>query len=161
MKNKGCVYLVRIIGLSPVKIGYSDAETPIDRINSFKICAPYGLDFIGFIKSDNAKILETELHKKYSHLRLNGEWFNITREEADKIIELYSEIEDLKEKNKFQNDWMLHKTTISNYTENSDKRQQFYELYNKNKNLNLSKVAKLLGVARQTLYKWIAYHNKI
>ena len=40
-ENKGCVYFFRHIGLSPIKIGYSTHESPLDRFNQFKTYAEF------------------------------------------------------------------------------------------------------------------------
>jgi len=79
MENqKGCVYFFRHIGLSPVKIGYSENESPINRFNQFKTYAPFGSEILGFIQTYNANELESNLHRKFSSKRLLGEWFEIT-----------------------------------------------------------------------------------
>lgn len=104
-KGKGCVYLVKMVGLTPIKIGYSDDETPFKRLQQFKVCAPYGVRLFGFIRSFNAVKLESVLHKRYKAYRLEGEWFDITEDEALKIIEIYSEKEDIEEMNNFQIEW--------------------------------------------------------
>lgn len=104
-KGKGCVYFFRHIGLTPVKIGFSTSESPIDRFNQFKTYAPYGSEIIGFIRTYEAKDLETILHERFSQFRLSGEWFEIKQEDCESIISFYSNIEDIKEKNEFQIEW--------------------------------------------------------
>ncbi len=104
-ESKGCVYFFRHIGLTPVKIGYSTNESPIDRFNHFSTYAPYGSEIIGFIQTYDAKNLETTLHKKYVSKRLMGEWFDITESECNDIISFYSNIEDIKKRNEFQIAW--------------------------------------------------------
>ena len=103
--NKGCVYFFRHIGLTPVKIGYSNSESPIGRFEQFKTFAPYGSEIIGFIRTYDAKQLETTLHERFSAFRLSGEWFDITQEQCESVISFYSNIEDIKEKNEFQIEW--------------------------------------------------------
>lgn len=100
--KKGCVYFFKHIGLKPIKIGYSTNKNPIERFERFKVYAPYGAELLGFIRTYEAKILETNLHLKFSSKRINGEWFEITDEDVNECINFYSNIEDVKEKNEFQ-----------------------------------------------------------
>jgi hypothetical protein len=104
-EEKGCVYFFKHVGLSPIKIGYSENESPFFRFNQFKTYAPFGAELIGFIKTKNAKELETTLHQKYARDRIKGEWFEITKEDAEKCIKYYSELEDIEEMNSFQIAW--------------------------------------------------------
>ena len=83
---KGCVYFVKHKFMSPIKIGYSNCETPNNRVAGMKTMSPYGLEFLGFISSDNAKLLETNLHLKFKRNRLNGEWFDISEEDVKQIL---------------------------------------------------------------------------
>jgi hypothetical protein len=101
-KEKGCVYFFRHIGLTPVKVGYTNNQSPINRFEQFKTYAPYGSELLGFIISENAKELETQLHKKFSRDRLKGEWFELTEIEVKNTISFYSNIEDIEEKNRFE-----------------------------------------------------------
>lgn len=103
--EKGCVYFFRHIGLTPIKIGYSENESPIKRFEQFKTYAPFGAELIGFIRTTRAKQLETALHQKYSRDRIKGEWFEITKEESEKCISFYSNLEDIEEMNSFQIAW--------------------------------------------------------
>jgi len=104
-KVKGCVYFFKHVGLSPVKIGFSTNESPFSRFNSFKTYAPFGSELIGFIRTEKPKELETILHQKFSSSRLNGEWFEISKDEVDKCIKFYSDMEDIQEMNNFQVAW--------------------------------------------------------
>ena len=67
--KKGCVYFFKHIGLTPIKIGYSENESPFNRFTQFKTYAPYGSEILGFIIISDAKELETLLHKKYASKR--------------------------------------------------------------------------------------------
>ena len=103
--KKGCVYFIKHVSLSPIKIGFSLNPSPIDRFDQFKTFAPYGAELIGFIITENSKKLESELHKKFASKKLNGEWFDISIEEAKNCIDFYSNIEDIQEMNNFQIAW--------------------------------------------------------
>lgn len=164
-KQKGCVYFFRHIGLSPVKIGYSENESPINRFNQFKTYAPFGSEIIGFIQTENAKELETFLHKKFTSKRLLGEWFEITEDEAKKEIDFYENIEDVKERNEFQIEWAkklnAKRNNILEEIENyKDKPKKiFIDLIKENPKINKLRTAEKLGVSRQTIYDWIKEIN--
>ena len=129
MKEKGCVYFFRHIGLTPIKIWFSTNESPISRFENFKVYAPYGAELIGFIRTFEAKELETTLHNKFSQYRINGEWFEVPENEIEKCITFYSNIEDVKEKNDFQIQYskFIDESRIIN-------NNAFFEMYSKNKN---------------------------
>ena len=129
-KQKGCVYFFKHIGLNPVKIGYSTNESPVIRFDAFKTYAPYGAELIGFIRTLEAKELETLLHEKFSSNRINGEWFEITIDQVNSIIEFYSNIEDIKEKNEFQIAW-AKKCDIKS---DLNGEELFFSLYSLEKN---------------------------
>ncbi len=84
------VYLFRQIGTDYVKIGMTKNESVQLRFIQFCTYAPNGAEIVGVIKTDNALSLEKEIHLKYSHKRLNGEFFNLSQNECDKIIRVYS-----------------------------------------------------------------------
>lgn len=153
-KEKGCVYFFRHIGLTPVKIGYSEENSPITRFNQFKTYAPYGCEILGFIELYNAKEIERVLHNKFSSKRLQGEWFELSEEEIQIQIKLYSRKDDLENKRKFEIAWALN---ISNNSFDSEKtkKDNFLDQYIKNPNIKKAKLSRDLGVSRKTLYNWI------
>ena len=169
MENqKGCVYFFRHIGLSPVKIGYSENESPINRFNQFKTYAPFGSEILGFIQTYNANELESNLHKKFTSKRLLGEWFEITEEEVKKEIDFYSSIEDVKERNEFQIEWAkkLHnkrnniQEEINTYNQkNTNSKIRFIKMYKENPKLNKLRTAEMLNVTRRCIYNWIEEIN--
>ena len=160
IKEKGCVYFFRHIGLSPIKIGYSTNNSPIDRFNQFKTYAPYGSEILGFIQTNDAKEIETKLHIKYSQKRLSCEWFEITENDVNDEINFYSNIEDIKERNNFQIAWAneLNKSkddlinTIGTYNKN---KNEFLKKYKENPKINKSKLAKEFNISRTCFYNWI------
>lgn len=134
-KQKGCVYFFKHIGLTPIKIGYSTNESPMIRFEAFKTYAPYGAELIGFIRTLEAKELETLLHEKFLPNRINGEWFEITIENVNSIIEFYSNIEDIKEKNEFQIAWAKKCDIKSDLSG----EELFFSLYSLEKNETFTK----------------------
>ena len=103
--KKGCVYFFKHVGIDGIKIGYSANESPIDRFEQFKTYAPYGAELIGFVRSKDPLSLERELHIKYAMVRMYGEWFDISRKDAEREIALNSELADIDEMNSFQIAW--------------------------------------------------------
>jgi hypothetical protein len=85
----GCVYFIKLNGLTPIKIGWSTHPTPCGRVDSFAVGAPFGVELVGFIQSKKAKELETLLHKRFSSFRCSGEWFDISKEQARSCCEQY------------------------------------------------------------------------
>lgn len=163
--KRGCVYFFRHIGLSPIKIGYSENESPINRFNQFKTYAPFGSEILGFIIISDAKEVESSLHKKYANKRLNGEWFEISLEDVISEIDFYTNISDVKEKNEFQIAWakeiekrnnkIYSDLENNNFKKEKSREEKFIEKYLKNKDINISLEAKKIGVSRRCIYDWI------
>ena len=86
-RKKGCIYFIRIIGLTPVKIGFSAKPTPEERIKSY--ASPYGIEIVKYFPTINANIVEKEIHKTLSQYKEKGEWFNVTDEQIDIIVLKY------------------------------------------------------------------------
>lgn len=165
-KKFGCVYFFRHVGLTPVKIGFTDNESPIHRFDQFKTYAPYGSEILGFIQTDEANNIERMLHKKYSYKRLQGEWFEITEEEVKKEIDSFTNLETIKERNNFQIAYAKHlankKLTlkeISGEVPIMNKQDFFTKVYGGRK-INKKKVSLEIGVSRQTIFRWEKELNK-
>ena len=76
-KREGWVYFLKADnGL--IKIGRTNNLDK--RIYHFTTKLPYKLELIHFIKTDCTVKLENELHNKFDHLRVRGEWFNLNDE---------------------------------------------------------------------------------
>jgi hypothetical protein len=168
--TKGCVYFFRHIGLTPVKIGYSENESPINRFNQFKTYAPYGSEIMGFIQTYDAKDLESKLHRKFASLRLEGEWFELTDEQVQSEINIHSSIEDVQERNEFQKEWAIRLDLkrskildIQNFanTTKENKKHVFFKMYANDKYVNKKQTAEKLGVTRQTIQNWAKVFDSI
>lgn len=85
--KSGFVYLIKS-ERGDYKIGKS--KNPEDRLKTFDIRLPFHIEYICTIKSNDMNKLEKELHAKYDHLRIDGEWFKLTSEEVDQIRGLAS-----------------------------------------------------------------------
>lgn len=159
--EKGCVYFFKHVGLNPIKIGYSENESPINRFEQFKTYAPFGAELIGFIRTINAKKLETELHKKYSRDRIKGEWFEITRDEVEKCISFYSNLEDIEEINNFQVAFAKHIVKKNDiYYNDFFKLFSFYEMPNYKKVcLSQSEISTISKQDKNTIKKILQENN--
>lgn len=107
IKNNGCVYFFKHNGLSPIKIGFSQNESPFDRFIQFKTYAPFGATIVNFVICENPLLVEKYLHDKFNIFRLEGEWFNI----EENILK--SEILYLK--NKYQKNEEKHKQDFADF----------------------------------------------
>lgn len=171
LNSKGCVYFFRHVGLTPVKIGFSQNESPINRFNQFKTYAPYGSEILGFIVTSQPVELEKFLHKKFISKRIRFEWYDLTEEEVKKEIDFYTSAEQISDRNDFQIAWAkeIHnrQLKLNNVIDElkplslgKNKKKAFFELYSVNKNLNKHQTALNLKVTRGTLYRWIEEFNK-
>lgn len=76
------IYVIGPKNTNIVKIGFS--RSPIKRLKSLQTGHPNPLTlyYQKEIKADKAKLFEGLIHKTIKHLRINGEWFLLTPEEA-------------------------------------------------------------------------------
>ena len=86
----GCLYLLMEEGGSPLKIGFS-LEKPNSRQIQCQIGNPRKIYLATCRWHDNAEDIERELHLRFAHKNLSGEWFDISFQEAIKAIEQYSD----------------------------------------------------------------------
>lgn len=152
--NKGCVYFFRHVGLTPVKIGYSENSSPIDRFNCFRTYAPYGSEILGFIQTYDPCKLESLIHEKFCFKKLKGEWFEITQEDVETQINLYSQKEDIENKSRFELAWANKVNKVNSNIDTSNK-ESFFEYYSHNTKEQKTKIAKKFKVTRATIYSWI------
>jgi hypothetical protein len=81
----GYVYLLQSV-TGAYKIGKS--ANPEHRRKTFKLQLPFEVEYVCVIKTDDMHTLERELHERYSHCRVNGEWFNLHPRDVDYIKSL-------------------------------------------------------------------------
>lgn len=62
------------------KIGWAKKAT--NRINVFEVKLPFDFDFLHAFPADDARQAESALHDKYSHCRVNGEWFDLSDQDV-------------------------------------------------------------------------------
>lgn len=81
--RSGFVYFIQQGLDGPIKIGFT--IDPMERLASLQTANPYELHLLGCIAKNEA--LERELHQKYSHHHLRGEWFSPADEIVDYIAD--------------------------------------------------------------------------
>lgn len=92
--KKQIVYLFRQKGTNYVKIGMTTKSDFSDRFTSFCTYAPNGGEVVGIIKCTDSRKLEKEIHDLYKHKRLKGEFFSLSKEECDLILNKYKSDEN-------------------------------------------------------------------
>lgn len=79
-KQKGYIYLVASLE-GHYKIGRSkDVPT---RVNTLSIQLPFRVELLHSFSADDYVRAEQIIHERFSHLRLNGEWFRLGEEEIE------------------------------------------------------------------------------
>lgn len=85
------VYLIKENARGSVKIGMTKNNTVYNRLQSMETYCPLGCELVHIIQTDKPRSLEKELHKKFEHKRLKGEFFNLDELDIDLIKNSYSE----------------------------------------------------------------------
>lgn len=67
------IYFIQVGDDGPIKIGHT-IGSPLARLNAMQTGSPYELRVIATIP-DAPFSLEGELHRRFVHLRIRGEWF--------------------------------------------------------------------------------------
>lgn len=84
-KRNGHVYLLK----SPTgtyKIGRT--KDPSKRLHTFSVKLPFEVEFVCVIAAEDMIALETELHRKFKHKRVGGEWFALSEDDVAFISQL-------------------------------------------------------------------------
>lgn len=84
--NTDFVYLIRMGPTKIYKIGKSN--DPKGRLDSLQTANPYKLKLVHAFSADNASAAEEDLHAYFHDKRMQGEWFRLTKEEADKLCQV-------------------------------------------------------------------------
>jgi len=75
------VYFFKHNGINGIKIGMTkNNDSVANRFSAFNTHSPSGSEIIGVIETDRPDKLEKELHRKFANRRMNGEFFNISKE---------------------------------------------------------------------------------
>jgi len=75
-KKIGLVYFIEAVGISRVKIGYSD--NPDKRLKQLTTGSPLTLELRATMPG--SLTTEKELHQRFNHLCIDNEWFHFTDE---------------------------------------------------------------------------------
>lgn len=89
--RRGYVYILRSDS-GEHKIGRT--RNPASRLATFEVKLPFRVNYEMVIYGEDHIALEAELHERFAHCRLDGEWFHLTDQDLD---ELRQEFEDLAE----------------------------------------------------------------
>lgn len=79
------VYFVRAVTLGHIKIG--QAAAPAGRLAQLQTGSPDRLELIGTVPDPTGGALEREIHRRFCHLRLHGEWYRAEPALMDFIAE--------------------------------------------------------------------------
>ena len=74
--QKSVVYFVEAVGLDKVKIGTTTRIK--SRLAAMQTGSPVRLELLGHL--DGSTVTEADMHRRFEHLRLHGEWFLATTE---------------------------------------------------------------------------------
>lgn len=91
--NKESVYLLRYVGRKEVKIGMSRSLDPRSRIADYGMYSIHGVEVLGVVQCLDSLIMEQTIHKEFKHKKIRGEWFDLTDEDIEYIINKYSSYE--------------------------------------------------------------------
>jgi hypothetical protein len=85
--KKEFIYFVQLVGIEAVKIGKTSGESINQRINQLSVSAPLGIEVLGFFETNNSIEKERQLHHRFAAHRLKGEWFKITKEHVQMVLQ--------------------------------------------------------------------------
>ncbi len=78
------IYLMKEDALGLCKIGI--ASNPMSRLSTLQVACPQNITLLGFLKIENAKIYEAELHARYHGKHYRGEWFRLLDSDIDELL---------------------------------------------------------------------------
>ena len=82
-KKPGFVYFLEYEGQG-VKIGFTRNLT--SRIKQLQIASPFKLNLLFYIETSEPESVEHHLHEHFKDKCLNGEWFDITKEDISELL---------------------------------------------------------------------------
>lgn len=80
----GYVYLIGTTVYGWYKIGKS--KTPEVRVRDLGILLPFKIEVMAVWRAENHHLMETALHEMHAAHRINGEWFEFTKEKLGEVI---------------------------------------------------------------------------
>lgn len=84
--SKEFIYFFKHKRVAGVKIGRTSGDSVNQRFACFKTYSPFGAEILGFFECDNCVQKEIELHRRFSALRMHGEFFNISEDIVKSIV---------------------------------------------------------------------------
>lgn len=81
--RSGYVYILKQIGGTYYKIGRTN--NPDNRLATFSVKLPFEVQYEHLIKTDDMYALEAELHARYAHCRVGGEFFALSPDDLAAI----------------------------------------------------------------------------
>lgn len=81
----GYVYLLRGPD-GTYKIGKT--KNPDDRRRTFNVKLPFRVEYVTLIETNDMTLLESDLHKRFKHKNVDGEWFNLDDDDVEYIKRL-------------------------------------------------------------------------
>lgn len=84
-KKQRYLYIVRETWQGMCKIGV--ASDIYARMSSLQTGCPQELEVVGFVALKNAKSMELFIHNRYKEFHHRGEWFNISNEQVQTILD--------------------------------------------------------------------------
>jgi hypothetical protein len=154
-KKEEYVYFFKHNQVKGVKIGMSRTlKGVMNRFNSFKTYSPFGAKILGFIKTENAIKLEGKLHKRFSSLRLQGEFFNLENDVVEGLIDSYSLEEKVLNDIKLADEYTLkkilniiHINSVAKYKGSDYKINKVFELdEDRSLGLTISDIKEMLNI---------------
>ena len=84
MTRQKFIYLIRVVGGGPVKIGISGS--PEARIAAIQTSCPFPIEVVSLWELRQAADIERLAHKSLAGVHAHGEWFNVSAGIAAKTI---------------------------------------------------------------------------
>lgn len=145
-EKNGYVYFLKHNGLTPIKIGCTVGYSPMSRINSYSTYSPYGIELLGYIKTENPLELEKTIHYNFINNRINGEWFELSINIVSDFIYNFNKINNkdyslINDKEKTIKDF-LNTLKINSKIYNSELFDLYFDFFNPKFDINIKQILK-------------------
>lgn len=70
------------------KIGYTFGDSHKRRLSNLQVGNADKLIAVGCIQSEFADVIEKDLHRRYCHLEIRGEWFLLSEQDVKDILSI-------------------------------------------------------------------------
>jgi hypothetical protein len=107
LNNIGYVYFIKGTHKGEEKYKIGKAMDLESRMRSFEVIIPFDIDVIYAVRVKNPLKLESLLHQTYSEKRVQGEWFDFTKDEIILVVFLMKMLSNILEN--FATEWKLQK----------------------------------------------------